>query len=70
MSVQSLINPFMSDMQFLTQWLSGLMTQQRSPNTLKAYQRDVSKLLAFLQSEQSNTIHAKKISYMKLMLKK
>ncbi|WP_407640772.1 tyrosine-type recombinase/integrase [Aquirhabdus parva] len=60
MSVQSLINPSMSDTQFLTQWLSGLMTQQRSPNTLKAYQRDVSKLLAFLQFEQSNTIHAKK----------
>lgn len=41
-----------SDAVLLTQWLDVLTTQQRSPNTLKAYQRDVTKLLIFLQSEK------------------
>jgi len=41
-----------SDSVLLTQWLDVLTTQQRSPNTLKAYQRDVTKLLVFLQSEK------------------
>lgn len=40
-----------SDSRLLRQWLEVLQTQQRSPNTLKAYQRDVRKLLLFLQSE-------------------
>ncbi len=41
-----------SDSVLLTQWLDILTTQQRSPNTLKAYQRDVSELLLFLQAEK------------------
>lgn len=41
-----------SDSVLLMQWLDILTTQQRSPNTLKAYQRDVTKLLVFLQSEK------------------
>jgi len=42
-----------SDAVLLTQWLDVLTTQQRSPNTIKAYQRDVTKLLIFLQSEKN-----------------
>jgi integrase/recombinase XerC len=44
-----------SDSLLLTQWLNILMTQQRSANTLKAYQRDVTKLLTFIQSEKKNS---------------
>jgi integrase/recombinase XerC len=44
-----------SDSLLLTQWLNVLTTQQRSANTLKAYQRDVSKILIFLQSEKKET---------------
>lgn len=41
-----------SDSVLLAQWLELLTTEQRSPNTLKAYQRDVTKLLIFLQTEK------------------
>jgi integrase/recombinase XerC len=44
-----------SDAVLLAQWLDLLKTEQRSPNTLKAYQRDVSKLLNFLQSEKKQS---------------
>ncbi len=44
----------LSDAQLLIQWLEVLERQQRSPNTLKAYQRDVSKLLVFLKSEKQD----------------
>lgn len=46
-----------SDTELLTEWLESLTTQQRSPNTLKAYQRDVTKLLFFLQSDEQKSLH-------------
>lgn len=53
----------LSDSQLLTHWLEGLATQQRSPNTLKAYQRDVTKLLTFLQSEKHGSHHSEKDTF-------
>ncbi len=43
-----------SDSVLLAQWLDLLTTEQRSPNTLKAYQRDVNKLLIFLHNKNKN----------------
>jgi len=49
-----------SDTQLLKTWLETLTIQQRSGNTLKAYQRDITKLLTFLQSEGQTSIHVTK----------
>ncbi len=46
-----------SDQQLMDDWLAALTTQQRSGNTLKAYQRDVRKLLEFLHDPDSDLLH-------------